>query len=72
MKDDDLVARGGGVAWEAGVCWKTVEEGQTQGCELVRDIRFPLRKEGYLRARVVGMAPQAAEDADLSRSGFRA
>ncbi len=53
LEGGELVARDEEAVWEAVVCSKTARW-QTRGCELVTDNRFLLRKERYLRARVVG------------------
>jgi hypothetical protein len=44
---------------DAGAEWRRAKEGQARlgGRGLVGCIRFPLMEEGYLRSRVVGMAP---------------
>jgi hypothetical protein len=69
LDDDTLTARNEEVVWEAVVRWRTLraEGGQARGGGLVGKIRFPLMEEGYLRSRVVGMAPK--EEAILMK-GF--
>jgi hypothetical protein len=65
IDDNDLVTRKEEVVWEAVARWKTAPEGQSRGRGLpglVGKIRFPLMEEGYLRSRMVGLAP--AEDAE--------
>ena len=63
LDDDNLVASSEEAVWEAVVEWRRVQaEGQARGLGLVGKIRFPLMEEGYLRSRVVGMAP--AEEAE--------
>jgi hypothetical protein len=64
LEDDDLAARNEEAVWEAVAGWlrRKSEEGPARGRGLVGKIRFPLMEEGYLRSRVVGMAP--AEDAE--------
>jgi hypothetical protein len=63
LDDDDLVARSEEAVWEAVVGWRRAEDdGQARGRGLVGRIRFPLMEEGYLRSRVVGMAPAGEEE----------
>jgi hypothetical protein len=58
LDDDDLVVRSEEAVWEAVVGWRRAQDdGQARGRGLVGKIRFPLMEEGYLRSRVVGMAP---------------
>ena len=62
LDDDHLAARSEEAVWEAVAGWRRTEDRQARGRGLVGRIRFPLMDEGYLRSRVVGMAP--AEDAE--------
>ena len=62
LDDDHLAARNEEAVWEAVAGWRRTEDRQARGRGLVGRIRFPLMDEGYLRSRVVGMAP--AEDAE--------
>jgi hypothetical protein len=65
LENDHLSARNEEAVWEAIARWRGAEggqPGQVRGRGLVGKIRFPLMEEGYLRSRVVGMAP--AEDAE--------
>jgi hypothetical protein len=61
LDDDHLAARNEEAVWEAVAEWRREEGEPARGRELVGKIRFPLMEEGYLRSRVVGMAP--TEDA---------
>ena len=55
LDDNFLAARNEEAVWEALVAWMRAEE--ARGRELVAKVRFPLMEEGYLRSRVLGMAP---------------
>ena len=66
LDEDDLAAKNEESVWEAVVSWRRAEEGPARGRGLVGKIRFPLMEEGYLRSKVVGMAP-AEERAWMKR-----
>ncbi len=62
LDDDRLAARNEEPVWEAVAMWRRAGDEHARGPGLVEKIRFPLMEEGYLRRRVVGVAP--AEEAE--------
>jgi hypothetical protein len=64
LDDEGLAAKNEEAVWEAVAAWTRAQEGQARGRGLVGlgKIRFPLMKEGYLRSRVVEMAPEEAAE----------